>query len=154
MNKKHLNSLRPLVLALVLLAVAIPALADTTGEAIIKAAYHGQVTELQNLLQQKFDPDSRDSYGGTALHAAMFQDNLQIVKMLLAAGYDPNAIGPKNGYTPLHDAVWANNTGAAKLLLAAGARTDIKGLDGQTPLAKAEAENKTEMVKILQGKQQ
>lgn len=122
-----------------------------TGDDIIQAAYHGKVEQLQTLLKQDFDPDTRDSYGGTALHAAMFQDNVEIVKMLLAAGFDPNAIGPKNGYTPLHDAVWANNIEAAKLLLVAGAKTDIKGLDGHTPLEKARNENKSDLVELLEG---
>lgn len=138
-----------ILLATALAATTWVALAGT-GDDIIKAAYHGKVEQLQTLLKQDFDPDTRDSYGGTALHAAMFQDNVKIVKMLLSAGFDPNAIGPKNGYTPLHDAVWANNIEAAKLLLAVGAKTDIKGLDGHTPLEKARNENKTDLVELLE----
>jgi len=113
------------------------------------AAYHGNQEQVVELLKQNLDPDERDTYGGTALHAAMFQDNLQIVQLLIDAGYDVNAIGPRNGYTPLHDAVWSNNLPALKLLVEHGGDLSIKGLDGNTPLSKARAEGKQEIVDYL-----
>lgn len=90
------------------------------------------------------------AYNGTALHAAMFQDNMRIVELLIEAGYDVNAVGPRNGYTPLHDAVWANNLPALKILVANGGDITIKGKDGNTPLEKAFAEDKPEIVAYLQ----
>lgn len=114
-------------------------------DALHKAANEGRRADVVRLLATHPDPDARDSWGGTALHAAMFQDDLEIVRLLLAAGFDPNAIGPKNGYTPLHDAVWAGNLPAAKLLVEAGARLDIAGHDGLTPPAKAKKERKKEL---------
>ena len=117
--------------------------------AIHEAAHNGNINLVREILQTKPDPDIRDSFGGTALHAAMFQKNIEIVKLLIDAGYDVNAIGPSNGYTPLHDAVWANNVAAAQLLLQRGAQKNIKGKDGLTPLEKAIKENKTEMIRIL-----
>ncbi|TKB58332.1 ankyrin repeat domain-containing protein [Ferrimonas aestuarii] len=114
------------------------------------AAYHGDEALVIKLLATNPDPDARDSFGGTALHGAMFQDNLNIVRLLIDAGFDVNAIGPRNGYTPLHDAVWANNLEAAKLLVENGSRVDIRSRDGQTPLDKARAEAKFEMVKYLE----
>lgn len=70
--------------------------------------------------------------------------------LLLEAGYDVNAVGPRNGYTPLHDAVWANNLPALKILVANGGDITIKGKDGNTPLEKAIAEDKPEIVAYLQ----
>jgi hypothetical protein len=96
------------------------------------------------------NPDERDSFGGTALHAAMFQKNPAIITLLIEHGFDVNAQGPANGYTPLHDAVWANNLEAIKILLAHGAKTDIKGKDGLTPYAKAKQENKPEIASYLE----
>lgn len=113
------------------------------------AAYHGNQARLVELLSTGPDPDARDSYGGTALHAAMFQDNLQIVKLLVEAGYDVNAVGPRNGYTPLHDAVWADNLPALRYLVEQGGDLGIRGLDGQTPLDKALAEGKDEIATYL-----
>ena len=117
--------------------------------AIHEAAYNGKIDLVRDILKTNPDRDARSSFGGTALHDSMFQKNLEIVKLLIDAGYDVNAIGPANGYTPLHDAVWANNLGAAKLLLQHGADKTIKGKDGLTPLDKAKKENKAELVKLL-----
>jgi ankyrin repeat protein len=117
--------------------------------AIHEAAHGGNINLVREILLTKPDADIRDSFGGTALHAAMFQKNIEIVKLLIDAGYDVNATGPSNGYTPLHDAVWANNAAAARLLIQRGARKNIKGKDGLTPLEKAVKENKTEMIKAL-----
>ncbi|WP_234425341.1 ankyrin repeat domain-containing protein [Vibrio coralliilyticus] len=114
------------------------------------AAYHGNEAQVIELLKKNPDPDDRDSYGGTALHAAMFQDNTRIVELLIDAGFDVNAVGPRNGYTPLHDAVWGDNLPALKILVANGGDTSIKGHDGNTPLEKAIAENKIEIAAYLQ----
>ncbi|MFB9216292.1 ankyrin repeat domain-containing protein [Vibrio sinaloensis] len=119
------------------------------SDTIHLAAYHGNQAQVVELLKKNPDPDERDSYGGTALHAAMFQDNIQIVQLLIDAGYDVNAVGPRNGYTPLHDAVWANNLPALKLLIEHGGDLSIKGLDGNTPLDKAKSEGKQEIVAYL-----
>lgn len=116
---------------------------------IHSAAYNGDEQKVIALLNQKVDPDARDSFGGTALHAAMFQNNLRIVELLLDAGFDINAIGPRNGYTPAHDAVWANNLPALKILVERGADLTIKALDGNTPLEKAKQEQKTKLVNYL-----
>ncbi len=113
---------------------------------IHKAAYTGDINKVRELLKKGVNPDERDSFGGTALHAAMFQENMEIVRLLIEYKFDVNAVGPKNGYTPLHDAVWADNLEAIKLLLAKGAKTTIKGKDGLTPYAKAKKEGKTDIV--------
>lgn len=114
-----------------------------------KAAHRGDIKAVRAILKTKIDPDARDSFGGTALHAAMFQDKLEIVRLLIEAGLDVNAQGTSNGYTPLHDAVWADNIPAAKILLKHGARTDIRGRDGDTPYEKALKENKPKMAALL-----
>ncbi|RQW21595.1 ankyrin repeat domain-containing protein [Rhodobacteraceae bacterium CH30] len=135
-----------------LAAALIFGVAVSAENSIHRAAHQGDVAQLQVLLTQKgIDVNARDSFGGTALHAAMFQKNIKVVELLLNAGFDVNAVGPRNGYTPLHDAVWANNVPAAQLLLAKGARTDIKGKDGMTPYEKAVKEGKTEIARVLQG---
>ncbi len=115
-----------------------------------KAAHDGNVEQVKAILATHPDPDARDSFGGTALHAAMFQKDMEIVRLLLDYGMDVNAIGPKNGYTPLHDAVWGNNPEAAKLLLARGADRTIRNKSGQTALEKARSEGKEELVQILE----
>ena len=114
-----------------------------------KAANQGDVEKVWAILSTKVDVDARDSFGGTALHAAMFQDNMDIVEKLINYGFDINAKGTSNGYTPLHDAVWADNLPAAKLLIDHGADPNITNNEGQTPADKAEEEGKQELYQYL-----
>ncbi len=113
------------------------------------AAYNGEKQKVIEILKRKPDPDHRDSFGGTALHAAMFQKDLSIVILLLDYGFDPNAVGPRNGYTPLHDAVWASNPEAAKVLLDRGSDPGIKNKDGLTAYQFAVTENKNAIADLI-----
>ena len=117
-----------------------------------KAAYNGKIVEVERILKTDPDPDARDSSGGTALHAAMFQNNMRIITLLIEHNFNVNAVGPQNGYTPLHDAVWANNLDAIKILLEHGARTDVIGKDGLTPYQKAKKGRETAIVKYFESR--
>lgn len=135
--------------------LAISFLFSTTAfckDSLHKAAYNGDIELVSKMLKNNVNPDERDSSGGTALHAAMFQKNTEIITLLINRGFDVNAKGVSNGYTPLHDAVWANNLEAVKVLLKHGARTNIRGKDGLTPYEKALKENKQEIVEYLKSK--
>lgn len=136
----------PIVALSIALLLATPACADSS---IHQAAHNGDLARVTALIKAGVDPDARDSYGGTALHAAMFQPDIRIVELLIANGFDVNAVGPRNGYTPLHDAVWADNVAAARILLAHGARTDIRGKDGLSPYEKAIREQRQKMADLL-----
>jgi ankyrin repeat protein len=114
-----------------------------------KAAGQSDIEKVKEILSTKVDVDARDSFGGTALHAAMFQNDMQIVKLLIDYGFDVNAKGVSNGYTPLHDSVWADNLPAARLLIENGADLSIKNNEGQTPAEKAKAEGKQELYEYL-----
>jgi len=118
-------------------------------QAIIVAAYKGDVDLVREILATGPDKDVRDAFGDTALHVAIFQKNIAVVKLLLDSGFDPNAKALRNGYTPLHNAVAANNAEAAKLLLQYKADKSIKSLDGLTPLDKARKEEKRALVLLL-----
>ena len=118
-------------------------------QAIIIASYRGDLQMVREILATNCDKDVRDALGCTALHAAMYQTNLEVVKCLLDNGFDPNARDTKNGFTPLHNAVASNNVAAARLLIQYRADKNIKSLEGQTPLDKARKEEKREMVMLL-----
>ena len=119
------------------------------SQAIIIAAYRGDDAMVRELFAAGVDKDVRDALGATALHAAMFQRNLIVVKLLLDNGFDPNARTTKSGNTPLHYAVASNNLGAARLLLQYQANKNIRNLEGLTPLEKARKDEKEDMVKLL-----
>jgi len=118
-------------------------------QAIIVASYRGDDLMVSEILCTNVDKDVRDAMGATALHAAMYQSNLKVIKLLLDYGFDPNARDTAHGYTPLHLAVIANNPGAAQLLIQYKADIGIKGDDGLTPLAKARQGEKRAMVSVL-----
>ena len=119
---------------------------------IHRAAYQGDIERVRELLRKGVKPDERDSFGGTALHAAMFQKNMEIVTLLLRNKFDIDAQGTQNGYTPLHDAVWANNLEAVKRLLDEGAKTNMKGKDGLTPYGKAKKEGRVEIARYFESR--
>ena len=119
---------------------------------IHRAAYQGDIERVRELLQKGVKPDERDSFGGTALHAAMFQKNMEIVTLLLRNKFDIDAQGTQNGYTPLHDAVWANNLDAVKRLLDEGAKANMKGKDGLTPYGKAKKEGRVEITRYFESR--
>ena len=118
-------------------------------QAIIVASYCGDDLMVSKILCTSVDKDARDALGATALHAAMYQSNLKVVKLLLDYGFDPNARDTAHGYTPLHLAVIANNPAAAQLLLQYKADRGIKDLEGLTPLARAREGEKRAMVSVL-----
>jgi ankyrin repeat protein len=151
MTKRRLFILTGLFLAV------FPLLPQETGEApaafppraVIIAAYRGDEKMVREILAAGPDTDIRDALGATALHAAMYQSNLTVVKLLLDHGFDPNAQDTRHGHTPLHIAVIANNTAAARLLIQYQADRNIRNMDRHTPLEKARIEGKTEMVRVL-----
>ena len=117
--------------------------------AIINASYKGDEAMVRAILAAGVDKDVRDALGATALHIAMYQQNLTIVKLLLEYGFDPNVKSTKTGSTPLHYAVATNNLAAARLLLQYGADTSIRNNEGHSPIEKARREGKAAMLKVL-----
>jgi len=73
-----------------------------------------------------------------ALALAALHGHVDVVRMLLDAGEDPNRYNPKGNHahsTPLHQAVLAGHEAVVRLLVERGARLDIKDtVYGGTPL--------------------
>jgi hypothetical protein len=64
-----------------------------------------------------------------ALALAAQHGHVEIVRLLLDAGEDPNRYNPKGNHghsTPLHQAVWAGHEMVVRLLVERGARLDIE----------------------------
>ena len=75
--------------------------------------------------------------GAPPFREASNREPLDAVKVMLAAGADPNAKAP-DGATPLHMAVTAKQVPIIKALVEAGAKLDAVNRDNQTPLLLAE----------------
>ena len=69
------------------------------------------------------------------------RDPLEALKLLLAAGANPNAKAP-DGSTPLHQAVDEQQVAMIRALVAAGAKLDAVNKDNLTPLLLAEQPKK------------
>ena len=65
--------------------------------------------------------------GGTALHAAVSRGHIQIVKLLLSAGADPNGTAGHRGQTPMQSAYLIRNRDIVNLLREAGAIGPLAG---------------------------
>jgi len=117
--------------------------------AILVAAYRGDENVMREILAENPDTNFRDAAGATALHLSIYQSNMEMIRLLLESGFDPDAVTERNGYTPLHYAVKANNADAARLLLQYNANRSIKSLDGLTPYQLAVKEQKRSLVLLL-----
>jgi ankyrin repeat protein len=82
------------------------------------------------------------------LDIAALNSSVEIMKILLAAGANPNARG-KYGTTPITAAAQRNNAEVARLLIEAGADPNIKGSQTTSPITWASNYGYTEVIKVL-----
>src|SRR5262249_24373601 len=115
------------------------------------ASFHGHWRLCKFLIEQGADVNRRDpETGETALHNALCTTNPLthnlVLRVLLAAGADPNAATKPNietgafmrdcrtkGETPLHRAAAFGDEEAIQLLVNAGAKLDAKDMHGDSP---------------------
>lgn len=87
--------------------------------------------------------------GLTALHvSAKFEARVDVVKMLVAAGADANAMEALCG-TPLHVAAEEGHREVVRVLIAAGANPNVRMADGTTPLCLAAERGQVAAVREL-----
>jgi ankyrin repeat protein len=110
--------------------------------ALIKAAYVGNFSIVQCLLQANAVPDLSHVDGGyTALHLAcanptsLCPDVKIVVQELVAAGADVNA--PSSSGTPLHLAAFTGSASVIEYLLSCGADSEALTPAGHTPASAA-----------------
>ena len=131
------------------------------GPCLEYAIYHSPLAFIGTLIELGADLNPAHHDGFPPLHAALScshpqpgspgrRDVVDIVKMLLAAGSDPNQRG-LNDWTPLHAAVAYRNLEAIPVLIEAGAdprlRTRID--DCSTPREDAESAKLPEYIRVL-----
>jgi ankyrin repeat protein len=136
-------------------------LPSTIGNCLEYAIYHSPMPFIRTLLEIGADPNPESQAGFPPLIAALScsssklgsparPDVLEILKLLLSFGADPNLRGV-NDYTALHMAVSENNLAAVALLLEAGAdpllRTRID--EYETPRELAEKAGLEEITALL-----
>jgi ankyrin repeat protein len=103
---------------------------------------------VQTLLQRKTDVDARQADGTTALHWAVYLDDLATTELLLRAGASVNAAN-ELGVTPLYLACENGNGEMVERLLKAGAAANAALPSGETALMTAARSGSVSVVKAL-----
>ena len=118
--------------------------------ALHKAAEKGDAAAVTALL--KGDArlvNARRTPGGiTPVGRAVVFGKIEVVRVLLEAGADPN-LAKADGATPLHDAAHQNDAPLMTLLLDHKANIDARTADGRTPLYNAVRESGASVVRFL-----
>jgi ankyrin repeat protein len=106
---------------------------------------------LADARQSLATASSEDRHRALALAAQ--HGHVEIVRLLLDAGENPNRYNPKGNHghsTPLHQAVWSGHDLVVRLLVERGARLDIKDTIYEgTPLGWARYGGRTDIAEYL-----
>ena len=81
---------------------------DTSGFDIVKATQYGAFERVQEIIENGFNVNQRDSENVTLLHWAAINNRREIVKYYIKQGADVDAVGGELMSTPLH---WASRQG-------------------------------------------
>jgi uncharacterized protein len=114
--------------------LAFAAIGVARGEStLLDAAKRADRAAALAALDLKPDPNLADSDGSTALLWAVHNDDLELVKRLIAAGARVDAANAY-GATPMSESAVVANVAVLEALLAAGANVDSPNAEGQTAL--------------------
>lgn len=144
LKNKHVQVARTL-----LQAGADPRVSSAGLSVFSQAAYLGEAGLIRQLLKQGLDPNFLAAKrGDLPLASALFAKQSEVVRILLAAGANPNAPG-RGGTTPLEIAIQGGFMEAVKLLLHHGADVNHRAARGMTPLMQAVGAGQGSLVPVL-----
>jgi ankyrin repeat protein len=114
------------------------------------AAFFGQKDIVEILLNAEADPNvlSENAMHVSAVHAALGARNVEIARVLLAAGGSPTDASGE-GWTPLHYAAANGEVELTEELLLDGASPQALNQDGKTPLELAIEKGRTSIVERM-----
>ncbi|MFE9396012.1 ankyrin repeat domain-containing protein [Streptomyces flavidovirens] len=115
-----------------------------------EAVYDGGDDAVVRLLRSGVPAEQTDDEGETALYRASVQNRPGMVRLLLAAGADPDrASGREGGDLPLCGAAVGGHTEVVEALLSAGATPDLREALGFTAMAWAVRQGHADTVEAL-----
>lgn len=119
-------------------------------EKFMAAAKEGNISDIQHLLDQAIDVDSKDDHGYTALHWAVEEGCIEVVRVLVEKGAD---IYSRNGegLTPLHFVSRDGYFDLAEFFVKECKHKDLdtRLSDGATPLHLASSNGNKDIVELL-----
>jgi len=140
---------RRLIAFAAVLVIWITAFARGAGKSdVADAAMKGDRTAMRALLAQKADVNAPQVDGATALHWALYRDDVEMADVLIRAGANVKAAN-RDGVTPLAMAALYGKPAMILKLLKAGADAKEVGANGQTALMLAARNGNPDAVKVL-----
>ncbi len=142
---------RPAISRMLLLLVflcAATGIARAADPSLIAAARYEDAAAVRQLLSDGVDPNTRQADGATALHWAVYRQDLDMLAALLEAGADVNSVN-RLGASPLFIAAESGHAGMMQSLLAANANPNLTLQMGETPLMTAARSGSTTGVLAL-----
>src|SRR5579862_3810600 len=115
---------------------------------VADATMRGDRAALRALLQRKADVNVPQVDGATALHWAVYRDDLDAADLLLKAGAKLDVANPE-GITPIALACLYGNVSMINRLVKAGADVKQRGPNGQTLLMLAARNGQPETINLL-----
>lgn len=122
---------------------------DKLESALLEAAEQDDVAQVAALLKKHVSPNVSRGDRTTPLHWAAYNDDLSLVKLLLASGASPDPRTRLRSLTPLHMAAESGDAALIEALLKGGAAVDANNDSGTTPLMIASASGSTAAVDAL-----
>jgi uncharacterized protein len=116
---------------------------------LFDAVIAGHMHMVQLLMQHGLSIHKRAKIGETLLMIAAQQCELEIAKLLLTAGADPQAVNDFGYCAVQRAALRSNGAAMIRLLLERGASANLSTLLGRTPLAAAVEENNVQCAAAL-----
>lgn len=118
---------------------------------LMQAVDNKEFNKVRNFLRNNhnnIDINHQDVGGSTVLHIAAFNDDPQMVRLLLQYQADPNIVDDQ-GQGALHASAGHSNAAIMQQLFDAGANPDIADNSGYTPLHIAAMYDEIEPVQLL-----
>jgi ankyrin repeat protein len=131
-----------------ILAIAATASVHAANSPVADAVMKGDAATLLKLLQQKADVNAPQVDGATALHWAVYRDDLDAADQLLRAGAKIE-VANREGMTPFAMASLQGHAAMIERLLEAGADPKQRGINGETMLMFAARNGNPAAINVL-----
>jgi ankyrin repeat protein len=139
---------RQIVCYIAVLLVCSTAFVRGAGSDVADAVMKGDSAAVRKLLLAKSDVNAPQVDGATALHWAVYRDDVEMADLLLKAGANVRAAN-REGTTPLFMAALYGDPAMIDRLIKAGADVKERGPNGETPLMFAARNGNPAAIKLL-----
>jgi uncharacterized protein len=143
MSHRHVG-----LLAALLLSTSSVITGAGPGSPVADAVMNGDRAELRRLLLKNVDVNVPQVDGATALHWAVYRDDVDVADLLIRAGANVRAAN-REGTTPLFMAALYGDPAMIERLLKAGADPKERGPNGETPVMFAARNGSPAAIKVL-----